>query len=117
MRGSEDTREKVKTAFGPSTGCRQIFHGCVTGSGEKMDRVLFSSKSDEWETPKDVFDSLDAEFGFTLDPCATSENHKCDRFFTKEQNGLVQNWGGVQSSAIPPIAILQSGLRRHTGKD
>ena len=70
-----------------------------------MDRVLFSSKSDEWETPQDVFDALDAEFNFTLDPCATSGNHKCDRFFTKEQNGLVQNWGGVQSSAIHRIAV------------
>ena len=74
----------------------------MTGSGEKMDRVLFSSKSDEWETPKEVFDSLDAEFGFTLDPCATSENHKCDRLFTKEQNGLVQNWGGCTVFCNPP---------------
>lgn len=62
-----------------------------------MDKILFSSKSDEWETPQDVFDALNAEFDFDLDPCATSENHKCDRYFTKEQNGLVQNWGGVYS--------------------
>ena len=60
-----------------------------------MDRVLFSSKSDEWETPQYLFDSLDAEFGFNLDPCATNENHKCERYFTKEQNGLLQKWGGV----------------------
>ena len=31
-----------------------------------MDRVLFSSKSDEWETPQYLFDSLNAEFGFNL---------------------------------------------------
>lgn len=70
-----------------------------------MDKILFSSKSDEWETPQDVFDSLNAEFDFDLDPCATSENHKCDRYFTQEQNGLVQNWGGVQFSVIHRIAI------------
>ena len=67
-------------------GCSSSHRAGLIGSGECMDRVLFSSKSDEWETPKDVFESLDAEFGFTLDPCATSENHKCDRYFTKEQN-------------------------------
>lgn len=46
-------------------------------------KPLFSSNSDEWETPKSVFDALDAEFNFTLDPCATEENHKCDLYFTK----------------------------------
>lgn len=60
-----------------------------------MDRVLFSSNSDEWSTPQNLFDSLDAEFGFDLDPCATDENHKCKRYFTKEQDGILQNWGGV----------------------
>ena len=33
--------------------------------------VLFSSKTDLWETPQDFFDMLDAEFGFTLDAAAT----------------------------------------------
>jgi hypothetical protein len=38
--------------------------------------LMFSSKSDEWETPQDLFDKLNEEFHFTLDPCATHENHK-----------------------------------------
>jgi hypothetical protein len=29
--------------------------------------VHFSQQSDEWATPQDVFDKLDAEFGFTID--------------------------------------------------
>ena len=62
-----------------------------------MDKVLFSSKSDEWETPDDLFKSLDDEFGFNLDPCATEENHKCELYFTAQVDGLKQNWGGVQS--------------------
>ena len=37
---------------------------------------MFSSKSDEWETPQDLFDELNKEYDFTLDPCATSENAK-----------------------------------------
>lgn len=56
--------------------------------------VLFSSKSDEWATPQELFDELDREFHFTLDPCSTPENAKCVKFFTKEQNGLLQPWGG-----------------------
>ena len=76
-----------------------------------MNRALFSSKTDEWSTPQHIFDALDAEFDFNLDPCATDENHKCERYYTKEQDGLSQNWGGTEFFAIRHIAILQSGLR------
>lgn len=69
-----------------------------------MDNVLFSSNSDEWETPQDVFDALNEEFDFNLDPCATDENHKCEKYYTKEQDGLSQKWG-VQS-------VLQSSVLR-----
>ena len=69
-----------------------------------MDKVLFRSDSDEWETPQDLFDELNKEFSFDLDPCATSENHKCDMFYTKEQNGLSKNWGGVACFVIHRIA-------------
>ena len=54
-----------------------------------------SSKSDDWWTPQWVFDLLDHEFGFHLDVCASAENAKCDRFFSKEDNGLDQEWSGV----------------------
>ena len=55
---------------------------------------MFSSNTDLWATPQDFFDELDREFHFTLDPCALPENAKCSRFFTPEDNGLVQKWGG-----------------------
>ena len=57
--------------------------------------AMFSSATDEWETPQDLFDRYDAVYHFTLDPAATIENAKCDRFFTKEQDGLSQPWGGA----------------------
>ena len=57
-------------------------------------KVMFSSKTDDWETPQDLFDELDKQFHFTLDPCATPENAKCEKYFTKEQNGLLQSWEG-----------------------
>lgn len=57
--------------------------------------IMFSSKTDQWETPKDFFDGLDALFHFTLDACALPENAKCEKYFTPEMDGLKQEWGGV----------------------
>lgn len=63
---------------------------------------LTSSNTDEWATPQDLFDALDATFHFTLDPCATPENAKCAKFYTKEQDGLKQDWGGAVIWCNPP---------------
>lgn len=60
-----------------------------------MDAVMFSSKSDLWETPQDLFDQLNKEFAFTLDVCALPENAKCADYYTPEQDGLKQPWHGV----------------------
>lgn len=49
----------------------------------------------EWGTPPRFFAELDREFGFTLDVCATKDNAKCQKFFTKEQDGLAQEWTGT----------------------
>ena len=48
-----------------------------------------------WATPQDLFDELNAEFGFTLDVCAEEFNAKCQRYFTPKQDGLAQKWEGV----------------------
>ena len=61
-----------------------------------MNRTLFSSQSENWSTPLALFTELDKRFHFNLDPCADDENHKCQKYYTKEQDGLKQNWGGVQ---------------------
>jgi len=61
--------------------------------------VMFSSKTDQWATPQDFFDELNAEFHFTLDAAADSTNHKCVNYYSKEIDGLSQPWvvpaGGV----------------------
>ena len=64
--------------------------------------LFFSCKTDQWETPQDFFDQLDKEFHFTLDPCADESNHKCDRYFTKDQDGLKQDWSGETVFCNPP---------------
>ena len=53
-----------------------------------------SSKSNEWETPQDLYNKLNDEFNFTLDPCATKENAKCSKYYTQEDDGLSKDWGG-----------------------
>lgn len=58
------------------------------------DSALTSSKSDEWSTPDDLYQLLNDEFHFTLDPAATKENTKCKKFYTKEDDGLKQDWFG-----------------------
>ena len=56
--------------------------------------VMFSSKTDLWETPQEFFDELDLEFHFDLDVCALPENAKCTAYYTPEQDGLSQPWYG-----------------------
>ena len=63
---------------------------------------MFSSKTDLWATPQDFFDELNAEFHFTLDPCATPENAKCAKYFTAEDDGLKQDWQGHTVFCNPP---------------
>lgn len=64
--------------------------------------LFFSSKSNEWATPQDFFDKLNEEFHFTLDPCATAENAKCAKYYTKEQDGIIQDWYGETVFCNPP---------------
>lgn len=59
-------------------------------------------KSICWETPIELFQRLDFEFGFTLDPCADESNHKCSKYFTLEENGLLCNWENERVYVNPP---------------
>ena len=60
-----------------------------------MNTGMYSSRTCEWETPQDLFDRLDKIYHFETDVCATPENAKCVKYYTKEQDGLVQEWRGV----------------------
>lgn len=67
-----------------------------------MNKSLFSSQSSEWTTPQSLFDDLNLEFNFTLDPAATKENAKCTKFFTLEDDGLIQDWSKERVFCNPP---------------
>ena len=70
---------------------------------EDMNRMrisaCLSSKSVEWATPREFLNKLDEEFHFSLDPCSTHENAKCEKHYTIEEDGLSQDWGGTEYSA------------------
>lgn len=71
---------------------------------KKTREVMFSSKRQDWSTPKDFFNELDKEFHFTLDPCCTIETAKCNKFYTKKEDGLKQDWGGEVVFINPPFS-------------
>lgn len=63
---------------------------------------LYSSKTDLWATPQDFFDKLNDKYKFTLDPCATHDNHKCEKYYTLEDDGLRQSWDNEIIFMNPP---------------
>lgn len=69
-----------------------------------MNSVRFSTGKDDWGTPQDLFDALNEEFNFTLDPCADNNNHKCAKYYTIEQDGLAQSWAGETVFCNPPYS-------------
>jgi deoxyuridine 5'-triphosphate nucleotidohydrolase len=75
--------------------------------GAQMDKntqkTMFSSKTNEWSTPDDFYQKLNQRFGpFSLDPCSDGMNNKTEKFFTPEENGLEQDWGGNNVFMNPP---------------
>jgi len=81
----------------------------TTHRKSRLTRGLFTSTTDLWATPQAFFDALDAEFHFTLDPCATPDNAKCPHYYTEADDGLRQDWGGQKVFCNPPYgrAIAQ----------
>lgn len=56
----------------------------------------------ERATPIEFYNKLDDVYHFTLDPCALPENHKCEKYFTPDDNGLIQDWSGNVVFMNPP---------------
>ena len=63
--------------------------------------VHFSSKTDDWATPQDFFDQY-KHYCFDVDVCATKENAKVAKYWTKEDDGLKQDWTNLVCWMNPP---------------
>lgn len=78
----------------------------------KGQKVLFSSKSDEYETPDDLFEEYNRIYKFNLDAAASKKNAKCKRFFTQKEDGLLQSWEGRRVWVNPPYSDWQRWVRK-----
>ncbi len=67
-----------------------------------MIKAMIMSERDDWETPTDLFEKLNKEFNFQLDVCASDENAKCKKYFTKKNNALKLAWNHHESIFMNP---------------
>jgi phage N-6-adenine-methyltransferase len=75
---------------------------------KRTQKLMFSSERQDWATPQDVFDKLNEEFKFTLDPCCSELTKKCKRYYTKETDGLSKDWSGENVFINPPFGREQA---------
>ena len=57
---------------------------------------------DLWQTPKNLFNTLNEEFQFVLDVAASHENHLCDAYLTEEDNALASNHDWLSTNYLNP---------------
>jgi phage N-6-adenine-methyltransferase len=74
----------------------------VTKAATTRNNGRYNGNGREWETPPELFSELDSEFRFTLDPCATSSNAKCELFYTEAEDGLNKDWSNERVFMNPP---------------
>lgn len=66
-------------------------------------RVLFSSATDNWSTPREVYQVLDAEFRFNDDPCPLNDKPL--------EDGLARPWGS-RTFVNPPFSTIAKWCKK-----
>lgn len=85
----------------------------VVGAARARNEARYRGKGREWATPVALYESLDAEFGFTVDVSASDLNYKHPRYWTETQNGLAQDWRGEVCWMNPPYgAEIRAWIRK-----
>ena len=85
-----------------ATDSKEDLFGVRDNTNHHNRQVMGSSNDMTWTTPQPVFDALNAEFNFTLDPCALSQTAKCKKFFTPFDDGLKKDWSQDTVFMNPP---------------
>lgn len=79
----------------------------MKGGSMRVKDYYSNHRSDEYSTPMDLFNELNNEFHFNLDPCSSKYNHKCDHYYTIEDDALSFNWGkDIIAFVNPPYSDL-----------
>ncbi|HEY2453339.1 MAG TPA: DNA N-6-adenine-methyltransferase [Scandinavium sp.] len=69
--------------------------------------------SDDWQTPKNIFNVLNSRFSFTRDAAASKENSHCDKYWTKDDNALLMDWSQEKSIFVnPPYSLVSDFLAK-----
>lgn len=69
--------------------------------------------SDDWQTPRIIYEVLNNRFRFTRDAAATKHNSHCDRYWTKEDNALLMDWTTEKSVFCnPPYSLVSDFLAK-----
>lgn len=74
----------------------------VIKSAATRNNGRYNGNGRHWETPPEIFEPLNYEFNFTLDPCASVETAKCALFFTEDMDGLSMPWAPHRVFMNPP---------------
>lgn len=77
--------------------------------------LLGPAETDVHATPQWLYDALDKEFGFTLDPCTDGTNAKCAKFYTPTDNGLLKDWGTHVVFMNPPYSQIADWMQKAYG--
>jgi site-specific DNA-methyltransferase (adenine-specific) len=77
-----------------------------------INESMFTSVSQDWCTPPDLYEELDKIYKFDLDPCASVGNAKCPYFFTKEEDGLSKDWGTCNVFCNPPYKDIAKWIEK-----
>lgn len=76
-----------------------------------MNKIVFSKKSDKWNTPIDFYNKLNNLYSFDLDPCSDNNNLKTKNFYTEKENGLIQKWKG-NVFCNPPYSNIKQWVKK-----
>lgn len=64
--------------------------------------VHFSSKKDQWETPREFFDHVNRIYKLDIDVCADEENTKLPRHWNEYADALSKDWTDIRGWMNPP---------------
>lgn len=79
-----------------------------------INKGLMTSNSDEWTTPRWLFDRLNSVFQFDTDCAATDHNNLCSYYFTKTYDGLTHSWKDCRCFCNPPYSKIATWAEKFT---
>lgn len=87
-------------------GFRAQNHEQQVGRRGALDKV------DDRRTPREIFDPLNEEFGFTLDAAASENNKLCQCYWDLRSSGLDNSWYSYNVWCNPPYSDIRPWVEK-----